>query len=258
MHTRVIIIAAGEGTRWGNYLGIPKHLVSVDNETLILRTVRLLTENGINDIHIVGLDESYKVSGSNLYIPIKNDLNFGADKFLSSEVLWNNNGRTITMFGDVYFTNKAIKKIINDSSGSWKVYGRPASSAYTQKKHAEIFANSFFDYEINYLKSCLQYIIDLCEKKIIQRCIAWELYRAMNGAKSEQINEHFIFKNFIVIDDYTDDFDRSTEYDIFLHRWSSRRQFSAAILRPFFSLIIRTKFEIKNYIKLFNFRFFKQ
>ena len=34
-------MADGEGKRWGNYLGIPKHLIEIDGEPIIKRTVRL-------------------------------------------------------------------------------------------------------------------------------------------------------------------------------------------------------------------------
>ena len=38
------ILANGEGKRWGNYKGVPKHLIEIDGETLIDRTVRLLAK----------------------------------------------------------------------------------------------------------------------------------------------------------------------------------------------------------------------
>ena len=66
--TTAIIIAAGEATRWGDYLGTPKHLVKVDDEPIIYRSVRLLLKNGITDINVVGPDDDrYRIEGSNLY-----------------------------------------------------------------------------------------------------------------------------------------------------------------------------------------------
>ncbi|NLG07519.1 NTP transferase domain-containing protein [Candidatus Peribacteria bacterium] len=76
---RVIIIAAGDGTRWKNYLGVPKHLVPIDNEPILHRTVRLLKKLDINDIHIVGPnDDRYHVSDTRLYVPVKNAKNHDA------------------------------------------------------------------------------------------------------------------------------------------------------------------------------------
>ena len=73
MNIRAIIIAAGEASRWGNYKGIPKHLIEIDNEPILYRTVRLLKENDLDNIYIVAPDDDrYKVPGSKLYIPKKN------------------------------------------------------------------------------------------------------------------------------------------------------------------------------------------
>lgn len=82
---RAIIIAAGDGTRWGNYLDRPKHFIEIDGETILHRTVRLLNENGITDVHVVGgRDPRYLIAGSELYLPNLNPDNGGADKFLST------------------------------------------------------------------------------------------------------------------------------------------------------------------------------
>jgi len=54
-----IIMADGDGKRWNNYLGIPKHLVEINGEPIIKRTVRLLKENGVNNIIITSRDERY-------------------------------------------------------------------------------------------------------------------------------------------------------------------------------------------------------
>ena len=35
---KYIIMAAGMGTRWNNYLGVPKHLIELNGETLLGRT----------------------------------------------------------------------------------------------------------------------------------------------------------------------------------------------------------------------------
>lgn len=59
-----IIMADGEGKRWGDYLGIPKHLVKINGEPLIARTVRLLKENGVTDIIITSRDSRYDFEGT--------------------------------------------------------------------------------------------------------------------------------------------------------------------------------------------------
>lgn len=68
---RVFITAYGESTRWNNYLGVPKHLIPIDDEPLIHRTVRLLKENGFDDIVIIG---DYQVDGTRNHIPSQRTL----------------------------------------------------------------------------------------------------------------------------------------------------------------------------------------
>lgn len=60
---RYIIMAAGKGTRWNNHLGVPKHLVKINGETLLGRTTRLLKENDINNYVITTSDSRYAEYG---------------------------------------------------------------------------------------------------------------------------------------------------------------------------------------------------
>jgi len=230
-------------------LNLPKHQIRVDDEPILSRTVRLLNENGVEDIFIVGSDKSYYVKESKLFIPVLNVENLGADKFLSSAELWNLKGRTITLFGDVFFSEAGIRKIVNDDSTTWMVYGRPYKSSYTKKKYGEIFANSFYSSNIKQFKTNLFYIADLCKRKIIKRCIAWEHYRAMSGARGKQLEKHIVYKNFTVIDDYTDDFDYPKDYDTFLERWKTRNQISQFVYRKVLSFYFRNRFFFLNVLR---------
>ena len=101
--TKVLVIAAGEGTRWNNYRGVPKHKFPV-GEPLIERTVRLF--KGC-DITIVGRDESYAVEGAELVIPEMVGLHDVNKQCLLTEPMWNKEGKTIILLGDVYFTEEA-------------------------------------------------------------------------------------------------------------------------------------------------------
>ncbi|GAG87713.1 unnamed protein product, partial [marine sediment metagenome] len=42
MVTHAIIIADGKGDRWNNYLGVAKHFIEIEGETIIERTIRLI------------------------------------------------------------------------------------------------------------------------------------------------------------------------------------------------------------------------
>ena len=222
---KAIIIAAGEGTRWGEYLGIPKHLALVDNEPILHRTVRLLKENFVNDITVVGPDDDrYKTPYSTLYIPKITPSYGDADKFLSSEELWNLSGKTITLFGDVFFTDAAIKTIITTDRNCWTVFGRSKSSHITGGKYGEIFAHSFTPNDIPKHKGSLNILVEAVRKKDAKKGSGWEHYKVMQGVRGRDIRRSKIVidNDFIEIDDFTEDFDFPEDYNRFIQRWNAR------------------------------------
>jgi len=223
---RAIIIAAGEGSRWGEYLGIPKHLAEVEGEPVLYRTVRLLKQNGVSEIIIVGpMDLRYKLDDVNLFVPVKHPEYADADKFLSSEILWNTNGRTITLFGDVFFSEEAITKIISCNRETWTVFGRQFGSFFTGTKYGEIFAHSFFPKDIAKHKECLEILVNAVKSKDAKKGSGWEHYKVMQGVRGRDIRRSKIMidDNFIEINDWTEDFDFPEDYDRFIKRWAEAK-----------------------------------
>jgi hypothetical protein len=138
-----IMIAAGNETKWENHLENSKHFILIDGQPLIQRTVHLLKEHSSN-IYIVGKSDQYQIEGSTLIIPTHNPKNFDADKFLNSAHLWNPSGRTIILYGDVYFSDDAMHRIMNYDVRQWTLFARFGASKLTCKKYGECVAQSFF------------------------------------------------------------------------------------------------------------------
>jgi hypothetical protein len=227
---RAIIIAAGDATRWNNYLNTPKHLIEINGEPIIYRTVRLLQDRGISDIHIVGpVDERYKINGCTLFVPNKDTSVFDSDKFLNSQTLWNEKGRTITLLGDVYFTEDAIDSIIGFNEIKWTVFCRFNGSNLTGTKHGELFAQSFYPDDIELHRKNLYYIAELRKNNIIDRCGGWEHYRAMQGLTGSDISIHKNYGNAVEIDDFTEDFDMPSDYDKWISNWNKKYISNSAI-----------------------------
>jgi len=219
---KAIIIAAGEATRWGNYLNTPKHLIEIDGEPLLHRTVRLLKANGVSQVYVVSKDdERYQIPGATQYIAQLNyKQNADADKFLSSKALWNRNGRTIVLYGDVYFTEAAIKTIIGYQEKSWTLFCRKRASKLTGTPWGECFAQSFYPEDIPKHEAALHRVAKLYKDKIIDRCGGWEHYRAMVGFPDNKIRSKLFNGHCVEIDDLTDDFDYPEDYD----RWITMRK----------------------------------
>jgi hypothetical protein len=218
-----IVIAAGEGKRWNNYLGKRKHFIEIEGETIIARTVRLL-QKYTSKIFVVADSEKFQIAGSTLSYPQLNKLNYDADKFLSSSSLWNMEGRTVLIYGDVYFTEDAIRQIMEFGKREWMTFARFGASDFTGKPYGEIFAHSFYPEHIAEHTASLQNIIAAYSRREIERCGGWEHYRAMEGLP---LTEHQLRNRFFEINDWTEDFDRPVDYD----RWISARDNRGFIFR---------------------------
>lgn len=205
---RIIVIAAGEGSRWANYGGVPKHLVEIHGERLIDRTARLFAEHG--DVHVVARDERYATAHSTLYRPRLDDRNFGADKFVSSRELWSRDERTLVVYGDVFFTESAVARIVSWPHESWYLFARPGHSSVYGGDRGECFAQSFYPRDIPDHLAALREIIRARRRRHIGEIGGWTHYRAMEGFF---LDTHTIGPRLVQIDDATDDIDYPDDYD---------------------------------------------
>jgi hypothetical protein len=210
---RVIVLAAGEASRWGNYLDVPKHFVDIGGEPLLHRTVRQFSSYG--EIIITGPDaDRYHVEGASLYVPEAIPESWDTKKFLDNVELWDPTGRTILLWGDTYYSDAAVKTIMDHEPVDWLVYGRMSGSEITGCGYGEIFAYSFMSQAHRLLKSRLERLRWMRKHQRIGRCGGWEFYRLLSGAKN--LNEHRNYGKFVEINDDTEDFDFPHDYQ----RWA--------------------------------------
>lgn len=189
-----VIMCAGNGTRWNNYLGIPKHLIEINGETLLGRTTRLLKENGITDYIITGNDERYKQYGT-LIAQTCNDCEI--DRFEESVV----KNEVCYLYGDVYYTEEAIKTIIYTDTDDILFFGNNDEIFAIKIKNTQ----KFFKHK-NIVKE--KYL-----KEDIWRCIGWEVYRSLNNIS---FDKHEIKNMFVKILDETNDIDYPEDYENFV------------------------------------------
>lgn len=188
----------------------PRQLFPIQGEPLVKRTIRLLKENRIEDIFITSCDKRFDNLGATRYEPKYNDYipdeqGYWLDAF-PLEIL---KEPTIYLFGDVYYSENAIKTILetptndvlffcthnNQDERYIKTYDEPLAYKVTNidkfKKH------------INIVKKAKDEVL-CCREPI-----TWELYRSMHGI---DINTHEMTTDYVAINDESCDID--TRYDI--------------------------------------------
>jgi hypothetical protein len=213
--TRVLILCAGEGSRWGNFRDTPKHLVEIEGETLLARTCRQFLEFS-DDVVVVGPDDDrYRISSTSLYVP-ETDYSREMDKFASSMAMWSESNRTVLVFGDVYFTDDAVEAVMSNTE-PWKFFCRSKPSQTTGKNCKEIFAIGFQPGKRAWMAQSVRSILD-----IASTAGGWSLFRLLTlGTSNVAVSDRRMFDtgNHVEIDDWTEDFD----FPVDLENWERAR-----------------------------------
>ena len=114
---KVIILAAGRGTRLGHHTKeIPKGLVDVNGKSIIERQIELFEKNGITEIVIVRGYKKEKFCWNDVTFIDNED--FANNNQLASLVLAQNmvSGNVLILFGDLIFEQTILDQILASSS----------------------------------------------------------------------------------------------------------------------------------------------
>lgn len=219
-------MAAGEGVRWGNYLEVPKYLITIDEVPILHRTVGLLRHfSPESDIWVVGRDERYAVPGAKLFIPETQDA-VGIGKFLSSAHLWDDYDYVVNVYGDCWLSRWCMR-VVAQQDNPFSVVGRWHASWFTGKPWGELFTIGHDRKTRPRLLEAIQLLQAWGQAGEIYRDPGgWELVWTMFGETLEQINAQAYasrpcnYEGFIDVDDFSDDFDYPQDYDT----WTERRR----------------------------------
>jgi len=218
MNLTCLILCAGRNSRWNGYRNVArKHLIEIEGEILLNRTVRLIQPFHRNRTVVV-INESDRLaytSASNRHVEFfsiqpASTLHTEAYKYLSSSSLWNADGKTIVLLGDVWYSEEAIKQIFNPSLTSWTAFGRSYGSQWTGCPYGELFAQSFYQFDENLENLCrldAMYRLGTCYRS----ASGWAHYNLMIGVNP---NQHTVGSRFVEIDDFTEDFDCASDIEL--------------------------------------------
>ena len=187
-------------------LPFPRQLSEINGESLICRTIRLLKENGVKDIVITARDERFDNLGATRYEPINSDYDYntGQGYWLNAFPFELLTEPVCFIWGDVYFSDNAIKTIVNNDDDKYLFFCTYKNRDLKYiKKHDEPLAFKVVDTEL--FKEKINEVKKLKDDKVCCRePIIWEVYRVMNDI---YVNEHRLKDNVVVINDESCDID---------------------------------------------------
>lgn len=204
---RYIILCGGEYEKFET----PKHLSIVKGEKIVERTIRLLKENNIQDIAISSNNPLFdnlgvpRLEHTNTYKQVNGtQVGYWLDAYYKVEE------PVCYIYGDVYFTDEAIKTIVNYKSDKNILFG--TSDAKNERHHniGEPFAYLVNDYE-TFFKGIEDVKKLQDEGKTNRMPVTWELYRYLNNL---DVNIQTILDDtYVCIDDGTIDIDSPEELE---------------------------------------------
>lgn len=202
---RAVLCCAGRvpDRKWGDYLGVPKHLAPVDDAPLLARTIAQVRRY-TTDVVITAPpgDDRYQLPGASTVAPDP----AAADEYTGSRPWWNERGRTVLMLGDVYFTDAAIAGIFGFTGVVPRWFGRFGPSRVTASRWGEIFAVSWWPRHHSMLDAHLRHVH---RTVAVTRPPGWKLYRSWHRVPMAR---HRRAGDWTEIDDGTDDFDVPDTY----------------------------------------------
>lgn len=184
----------------------PRQLTKINNEEIARRTIRLLKENGIKDILITAHDKRFDNLEATRYEPLHNDWDAKRKTgyWLSAFPIELLNEPICFLFGDVYYSENAIKTIVETHTKSTLFFCSYENKDKRYiKHHDEPLAYKVVDYEL--FKKHIQIVKDFKDSgKAFREPIVWELYRSINN---QPLTKHYMTKNYIAINDESCDID---------------------------------------------------
>ena len=202
---KYIIMCGGKYQRWST----PRQLLKVNGEVILERTIRLLRENGVEDIAISSNNPIFGVWGLPLLMHENSYNANGYDNFTGywCDAFYPTDEEVCYIFGDVYFSPEAIKTIVETDTDDIEFFASaPPFSPEYRKPWAEPFALKVKNTE--HLNNAISLTKQYQDQGLFKRKpIMWELWQVIQATPLNQINYH----NYTVINDYTCDIDYPEE-----------------------------------------------
>lgn len=191
-------MANGKGQRWDNHGGIPKHLISIEGETLLARITRQILERDESaEVIISSGDPRCEAIGARRYVPLQSELEI--DRFVTELI----EGDICFLYGDTYYSDEAMDVIFESQPQGLLFFGNEKSIVAVKSNDAALFLEH------------LDRVRRLFLAGKILNCKGWQLYQSYNNLPFDEIR---IAENFHVFSDQTGDFNKPSDLDEFKKR----------------------------------------
>lgn len=202
--TRYVIMANGKGLRWGNFLGVPKHLITLEGETLLDRLVQqLIRWDPKGEVVISSSDHRSETVGARRHKPLNSALEI--DRFVPELVT----DRIVFLYGDTYYSEKAMQEIMEHA-------GREGEIAFFGDAERIVAVKSAAQEKLAFLLNDLR---TRCLRGELGDCKGWQLFEAANGmdVKSGRVQEKILrsHPNYVFLEGYVWDFNRPEDLEGF-------------------------------------------
>lgn len=198
---QVIIMCGGEYSDFQT----PKQLSVIKGETLIERTIRLLKENGINEYYISSTNPIFEKYGKVLYH--ENSFKDIEGKITGYwvDAYYPTKQPTIYLHGDVYYSENAIKRILNLNPKVNTFIGNEIARNKEHHNWGEPFG--YIVVNQDEFRKGIEETKRLQDEGKLERgfAISWELYRVLN--KLDPNKQYINDDTYLSIDDETIDID---------------------------------------------------
>ncbi len=183
----------------------PKQLSIVNGETLLERTIRLLKENGVTDIYVSSNDPRFEKYAPRLEHNNSYEYKDGKIYGYWVDAYYPMDEPCIYLHGDVYYSENAIKKILNLNPSVNTFIGNEIARNKEHKNWGEPFGYIVVDQKE--FRKGIEDTKKLQDEGKLERgyAISWELYRVLNGLDPNK--QYILDETYLSIDDETIDVD---------------------------------------------------
>lgn len=191
----------------GTYGSRPKQMLPIMGERIIDRTIRLLKAYGVDDIAISTDDPNFWGIGVAI-LKHRNGYIYGHEEnHLWLQAFYPMTEPVCYIFGDVYFSEDAIRQIVQTETESIQFFASaPPFADNYYKTWAEPFAFKVQDTKLFFEKIEECHKLDL-EGRFHREAVSWELWQVIKGTELDVID----YTNYHAINDYTCDIDDANE-----------------------------------------------